>query len=163
MNLDGDFIEKAKEIRASMNTKQTTIEVALITTSKYNAKKIIAICEICCDSTATDVHHINQQCDANHNNVIESNEYGIFNKNKLWNLVSLCKNCHKSVHNSPPSLNIIGYVNTSIGIELQYKWTVDTNTNLEALFTFTVKKNNKNIKYKTNKTNKTNKTRKKCI
>ena len=55
---------------------------------------------------ACDVHHINQQCDANENNIIYDNENGIFNKNKLWNLISLCKQCHINVHSSPPKIII---------------------------------------------------------
>ena len=89
--------------------------------SKYNSEKLIGKCEICNNENASDVHHINQQCDANHNNLIENNDYGIFNKNKLWNLVALCKKCHQSVHSSPPKLEISGYVNTSIGLELIFK------------------------------------------
>ena len=126
MDLDRDFINKAKEIRESMNNLQNTnhnhnnnhnnISIG----SKYNINKIISICEICKNANACDVHHINQQCDANENNIINDNEHGIFNKNKLWNLVSLCKECHQSIHSAPPRIIIEGYVNTSSGIELIY-------------------------------------------
>ena len=88
--------------------------------SKYNSEKLIGMCEVCNNTVASDVHHINQQCDANHNNLIESTEYGIFNKNKLWNLVALCKDCHQGVHSSPPKMEILGYINTSNGLELEY-------------------------------------------
>jgi len=128
MDLDDEFIKKAKEIRQSMNNKtlSSTNEISILSSavigSKYNSEKLIGVCEVCNNNIACDVHHINQQCDANHNNLIESNEYGIFNKNKLWNLVALCKSCHTSVHNVPSKLEIIGYNNTSVGIELNYKW-----------------------------------------
>ena len=124
MDLDNEFITKAKEIRQNMqnlqfdnkdNKKESTISIG----SKYNANKIIGKCEVCNEKVATDVHHINQQCDANHNNLIENEEYGIFNKNKLWNLVALCKDCHQGVHSVPPKLEITGYVNTSNGLELK--------------------------------------------
>ena len=126
MNLDDEFIMKAKEIRASMNSngsneRHSYTEIATLG-SKYNTNKIIAMCEVCSNHIATDVHHINQQCDANQNGIINDMENGIFNKNKLWNLVSLCKECHVGVHNAPPKLEIGGYINTSNGIELQYKW-----------------------------------------
>jgi DNA mismatch repair protein MutS len=121
MDLDEDFIVKAKEIRASMNVK-ASITDNIVTNSKYNSDKIVNICEVCNDSTATDVHHINQQCDANQNNLIVNSEIGIFNKNKLWNLVALCKDCHKSVHSVPQRLDISGYISTSLGIELKYNW-----------------------------------------
>ena len=135
MDLDRDFILKAKEIRESMNTKQNQNQNQNHThhthentnTSKYNINKIISLCEICKVSKACDVHHINQQCDANENNIINDNENGIFNKNKLWNLVSLCKECHQSIHSVPARISIEGYINTSSGIELKYK--VITNYN----------------------------------
>jgi len=130
MDLDEEFIIKAKEIRKSMQNQQNNSNQAnhshnnnksiVSVGSKYNAEKIIGICEVCNNTVASDVHHINQQCDANHNNLIESAEYGIFNKNKLWNLVALCKECHQEVHSTPPKIEIIGYVNTSNGLELEY-------------------------------------------
>ena len=141
MDLDDEFIAKAKEIRQSMNNYKTNSgsnnssnssnssnfnEINIVSSSiigsKYNSEKLIGLCEVCNNSVACDVHHINQQCDANHNDLIDSHDYGIFNKNKLWNLVALCKNCHNSIHNVPSKLEIIGYNNTSIGIELNYKW-----------------------------------------
>jgi hypothetical protein len=123
MDLDDEFIEKAKEIRKNMqNMNSNNIVYDEISIgSKYNSEKLIGKCEICNNENASDVHHINQQCDANHNNLIENNDYGIFNKNKLWNLVALCKKCHQSVHSSPPKLEISGYVNTSVGLELIFK------------------------------------------
>jgi len=141
MDLDRDFILKAKEIRESMNTKNTHTHNNThtnshqshenTTTSKYNINKIISLCEICKVSKACDVHHINQQCDANENNIIHDTEHGIFNKNKLWNLVSLCKECHQSIHSVPSRISIEGYVTTSSGIELKYKVnTSNTNTTI---------------------------------
>jgi len=128
MDLDEEFIEKAKEIRQSMNStkdanlRDTIVPNSISVGSKYNANKIIGVCEVCNDKVATDVHHINQQCDANHNNLIESKEYGIFNKNKLWNLVALCKECHQGVHSSPPTIEITGYINTSNGLDLKCRF-----------------------------------------
>ena len=140
MELEHDFILKAKEIRESMNSIKTLMNGESNNTnndtrigneslninhtsigSKYNINKIISTCEICKNTNATDVHHINQQCDANENNIINDNENGIFNKNKLWNLVSLCKKCHQNVHSYPPIIIIEGYQTTSSGIELNYK------------------------------------------
>jgi len=148
MDLDRDFILKAKEIRESMNSKNTHTHTHTHThgntqihthtnshhahentnTSKYNINKIISLCEICKVSKACDVHHINQQCDANENNIIHDTEHGIFNKNKLWNLVSLCKECHQSIHSVPARISIEGYITTSTGIELKYKVNTITTT-----------------------------------
>ena len=137
MDLDNDFIIKAKEIRESMNANaNANINIHSNSTevnnntindsnfnsigSKYNINKIISTCEIC-NMNACDVHHINQQCDANENNIIYDNENGIFNKNKLWNLISLCKQCHINVHSFPPKIIINGYITTSAGIDLSYE------------------------------------------
>ena len=136
MDLDDEFIKKAKEIRQSIKSIQNgngnihihnnnnLNELSIINSStigsKYNSDKIIGMCEVCKNTNASDVHHINQQCDADHNNLIENTECGIFNKNKLWNLVALCKECHQGVHNTPPTIEITGYINTSNGLELKY-------------------------------------------
>ena len=76
---------------------------------------------------AEDVHHINQQCDANHAELITTLDSGIFNKNKLWNLVSLCKECHQGIHASPAKIIVSGYVQSSQGIEL--KWSFNNSNN----------------------------------
>jgi DNA mismatch repair protein MutS len=116
MNIDDNFVKRAKEIRNNMIFDNNITNIG----SKYNKDKIISKCEICKNVNACDVHHINQQCDANDCNLIDDIEIGIFNKNKLWNLVSLCKECHHSVHSSPPRLKINGYITTSKGIELSF-------------------------------------------
>ena len=139
MDLDRDFILKAKEIRESMNSKNTRTDTIHTphthqnsNTSKYNINKIISLCEICKVSKACDVHHINQQCDANENNIINDTEHGIFNKNKLWNLVSLCKECHQSIHSVPARISIEGYITTSSGIELKYKVNTHAHANSDS-------------------------------
>jgi hypothetical protein len=83
---------------------------------------VIAICEVCGDEKATDVHHINQQCDADSVDLLDTLDAGIFNKNKLWNLVALCKRCHQAVHSAPSQLTIKGYIPTSSGVELGFVW-----------------------------------------
>ena len=195
MELEHDFILKAKEIRESMNSIKTIMngEINNINDetqigneslninhtsigSKYNINKIISTCEICKNTNATDVHHINQQCDANENNIINDNENGIFNKNKLWNLVSLCKKCHQNVHSSPPIIIIEGYQTTSSGIELNYKiikdnakidnktkiktnndFILDINDTILELDNNTKTNNNKSNKNKTNNNNNSSK------
>ena len=129
MNMDKEFITRAQEIRTMIGEPQTPITDAKIGISKYNKEKVIAKCEICLDENATDVHHINQQCDANELDLLDTFSFGIFNKNKLWNLVSLCKKCHQSIHCSPPRLKINGYCPTSNGLELNYTW-IKTETEL---------------------------------
>jgi len=118
MNIDDNFTKRANEIRKTLC--DNLIKINNIG-SKYNKDKVIAECEVCKEANACDVHHINQQCDANDYDLIDDIEIGIFNKNKLWNLVSLCKMCHQSVHSAPPRIKIDGYINTSNGIKLVFE------------------------------------------
>lgn len=121
MNMDDDFITRAQEIRNSINNgigNNLSLEIG----SRYHKDKVIGKCEICNMLDASDVHHINQQCDTDSSGLLDTIEAGIFNKNKLWNLVALCKECHQSVHSFPPRVTITGYIPTSIGLELDFKW-----------------------------------------
>ena len=127
MDMDSEFIEMAENIRHGLGTKKdiATVEVK---SSKYNADKIMTLCEVCNDGTvAEDVHHINEQNTADSFGIIsnlDSNsglESGIFHKNNKWNLVSLCKKCHQDVHSVPIRLKINGYRQTNDGIELKYE------------------------------------------
>ena len=125
MNMDAEFITRAQEIRTMIGTAlthTTTAGADTIGKSKYNKDKIIATCEVCTSEKATDVHHINQQCDADSVDLLDTLDAGIFNKNKLWNLVSLCKKCHQAVHSIPARLIIKGYTFTSGGVELDFAW-----------------------------------------
>ena len=118
MNLDKDFIQLAKEIRQNMNTN-TTIKLQNQTTSKYNSGKIIHLCEIC-GADGEDIHHINHQCTADINGIINDIIDGSFHKNSKWNLVSLCKECHVDIHSITSTIIINGYVHTSDGIILDW-------------------------------------------
>lgn len=122
MNIDDEFVARAKEIRVSMDSRDIVGSRGIQVGSKYNKDKIIGKCEVCQNKDGVDVHHINQQCDANSVNLIDHSELGLFNKNQLWNLVSLCKDCHIAVHNNPAKLIIDGYKTTSTGPELSFKW-----------------------------------------
>ena len=130
MNMDVEFISRAQEIRTLIGYTGKGASVgfgynnddANIGKSKYNKDKVIAMCEVCGGEKATDVHHINQQCDADSVDLLDTLDAGIFNKNKLWNLVALCKGCHQSVHSAPPLLVIKGYIPTSCGVELGFVW-----------------------------------------
>lgn len=135
MNMDAEFITRAQEIRTMIGNICISADIAdmadiadiaditsTIGVSKYNKDKVIAMCEVCVGEKATDVHHINQQCDANSMDLLDTHDAGIFNKNKLWNLVSLCKKCHQAVHSAPARLVIKGYIPTSGGVELGFSW-----------------------------------------
>lgn len=129
MNLDNDFIEKAYNIRRDIEegkclkvkgTLEGDNELIQWNRSKYNKNKIIDRCQICMDN-AVDVHHINEQNCADMYGYIASKENTI-HKNNLNNLISLCKECHQNVHSVPQKLNIKGYIETSNGLKVQYKW-----------------------------------------
>lgn len=105
-----DFINSAFEIRNHLLNKTNNI----LTTKKsnYNNELLMDICMICGDNGVSyplDTHHITFQK--------FFNKYD-FNKNKLSNLVILCKKHHDEVHNN--YININGYKDTLNGKILDY-------------------------------------------
>ena len=65
------------------------------------------------ESDCDDVHHIKEQARANKDGFIEH-----INANHKYNLIPLCKEHHKMVHDG--SINVNGFVATSNGLELHY-------------------------------------------
>lgn len=67
--------------------------------SKYNAAKVVDVCEICAKKGTRDcplhTHHLHEQCKADGVGFIADKA---FKKNELHNLVVLCKGCHEAVH-----------------------------------------------------------------
>jgi len=90
LNMPSDFLNLANKIRCknikgnklTLNSKQ----------SKYNAKKIIKMCEMCEIEPATETHHMAPQQDADEDGFI-----GNFHKNHKANLCSICTKCHKTI------------------------------------------------------------------
>ena len=119
------FINKAEIIKNQlMNKDKINIPIK---TSNYNKKLLVKYCNICRYYPKTDCHkeleshHINFQKNCLENGKIKEKQY--LNKNKLYNLVVLCRKCHSKVHNG--EIMIKGYSDTSIGPLLDY--VVDTN------------------------------------
>ena len=115
---NSDFIKCAFNIRNHLLNKDSTLLTAK--TSNYNNDLYMDKCMICGDngkSFPLDSHHIKFQ------NVF--NDYDI-NKNKLSNLVVLCKTHHDQLHYN--NLDIIGYKDTVKGKLLDYN-TNNSNTN----------------------------------
>lgn len=84
--------------------------------SKYNSKKIIIFCEINeCSNLAEHTHHILEQQNADKNGFV-----GHIRINHKSNLVGLCEKCHNKVHRNEIIIN--GYIQTSKGLELDYKF-----------------------------------------
>jgi DNA mismatch repair protein MutS len=116
---DDEFISFAKNVRNEVLNIQT--QIVNTQTSNYNKDLYIDKCMICGDNGALyplDTHHIIEQNVFENNNNSES-----FHKNKLSNLVVLCKVHHNSVHHG--NLTINGYKDSTNGLILDYKNTVD--------------------------------------
>jgi DNA mismatch repair protein MutS len=112
MDMDPEFLEEAQEIRRQlMNQSKNLLDTRK---SHFNADIFVDVCRVC-QAKAEDVHHIKFQCTADDNNMI-----GNINKDTESNLVPLCKKCHDAVHNG--NLRIDGYLQTSEGISLDYKF-----------------------------------------
>jgi len=113
MDMDAEFLKLSETIRKQiLGQSQQLLEPKK---SHYNSSVFVNKCSIC-QEKAEDVHHIKFQCTANENNIIDSHIV----KDTKSNLVPLCKKCHNEVHNG--SLEIYGYVQTSTGIKLDYKY-----------------------------------------
>jgi len=134
MALDTEFVREAERIRLAIErgdvlghikfTPRQTAGASRYTagaSSKYNTEKRFGACEVCNNPEGSDIHHINQQCNADSRGIISSDTEGVFHKNSKWNLVCLCKECHQAVHSNPPTLQIKGYIQTSTGIELKFR------------------------------------------
>ncbi len=89
--LPEDFLENAYKIR-NKYFPETSGELAN-KSSRYNTKKIRGMCEICKTELGEEIHHLNEQKDANKDGYI-----GNFHKNHQANLISICKKCHTKLH-----------------------------------------------------------------
>jgi DNA mismatch repair protein MutS len=92
--LSDDFLEKAYSIR-NKYYPETKGELSHNSTI-YNANKIKGICEICKECIAEEIHHLNQQKNANEDGFI-----GSFHKNHPANLLNICEKCHDKIHSHP--------------------------------------------------------------
>lgn len=115
---NSDFIDRAFKIRNSVVSNQTRV----IDTgrSRYNKKKIVDHCQVCGHKPKRgeiplDTHHINEQKDCDERGFVNDKH---FHKNKLYNLVSLCKKCHQKIDTG--ELVITGYRSSTSGTFLDY-------------------------------------------
>ena len=94
------FLENAYKIR----NKYDSIDRGHLEQKKspYNAKKIMGLCEICKISMGEEVHHLQQQKDANHLGFIDG-----FHKNHMGNLMSICEKCHDTLHKTEKSVKMV--------------------------------------------------------
>ena len=106
LDLDDDFMKLATLIRKEIMGTDILLRDKK---SKYNSKVIMDKCKICNVKNATETHHIKFQRDADENGFIEH-----FHKNKKFNLICLCEDCHNKIHNG--DLEIFEAILTSNGI-----------------------------------------------
>lgn len=121
---DKEFISLANSIKSELLKNYNSIMPGK--KSRYNSNLYIVKCSLCNkdyeynkeDSQGNiDTHHITHQADYRNNNVSVSRNH--IQKNQLSNLVTLCKKCHKIIHEE--NIDIGGYVKTSKGKQLIIK------------------------------------------
>lgn len=113
LHMDKEFLVVANDIRKKLTDDYSAVErLSHKKLSKYNKDLFVSTCVIC-GRPVDDVHHIKEQARANKDGFI-----GHMNANHKYNLIPLCKEHHKMVHDG--SININGFVATSKGLELHF-------------------------------------------
>jgi DNA mismatch repair protein MutS len=102
--MDADFLELAYEFRSKYFTSGVSGASCSSSAgelghgrSTYNAKKIRGMCEMCMETMSEEVHHLAPQAAADENGFITTNG-GVFHKNHVANLASVCSRCHDKLH-----------------------------------------------------------------
>lgn len=86
------FLKRAFGYRSLLD--QQSVQVEPKKRSRYNSKKWVDVCEQCGSKSDLHTHHIQPQKDASHDGYI-----GSYHKNRLSNLMVLCRTCHEKEHN----------------------------------------------------------------
>ena len=115
MDLENQFLDIANNIRHNYFHKKTIVTSPK--SSHFNQSVYMDICKIC-QKPAEDVHHIKYQSQSDTEGYI-----GFYHQNVRHNLVPLCKQCHLDTHHN--KLDIYGYIKSSHGVELDYKYNND--------------------------------------
>jgi len=114
LHMDSEFLDTANKIRKRLASDFDELELLVKKkTSKYNKDLYVTKCVIC-GAMAEDVHHINHRSLADSKGFIEH-----FHKDSKHNLVPLCKEHHKEIHEG--KIKVDGFVMTSNGLELKYE------------------------------------------
>jgi DNA mismatch repair protein MutS len=96
LSLPQDFLDAANNIRIKYNNNKGK-SILSLKQSRYNANKIVNLCEKCGKNPGTEVHHLQHQADANEDGIITTDD-SVFHKNNLANLMTLCEACHDEIH-----------------------------------------------------------------
>ena len=145
------FISRAEKIKKRL-IKEDKITIPT-KKSNFNNDLLVKCCSICNYYPVKDFHkeleshHIYFQKDCLADGKIKEKPY--LNKNRLYNLVVLCRKCHVKVHRGEITVN--GYSDTSIGPMLNYKINIEKKISRELnklmkLDKIMGKKINKNVK-----------------
>lgn len=115
---NSEFIDNAFNIRNEITHNITSI--LKTKRSRYNKSKINDSCEICgykpkSNSLPLDTHHIEEQKKCDKDGFVNDKHY---HKNKRFNLVTLCKQCHLKIDTGELIIN--GYKQTTNGVILDY-------------------------------------------
>lgn len=110
LDLDKDFIKKAKSIRREIaDIKEHFVQRK---SSHYNTKIYVDECVMCGSSKTLDTHHIREQRLADANKFIDH-----VPKNSKGNLVVVCKRCHQKTHHN--NIKIVKKM-TNKGIQIMF-------------------------------------------
>ncbi len=114
LHMDNEFLDTANRIRKRLANDFDELELLVKKKkSKYNKELYVTKCVIC-GAIAEDVHHISQRSLADKAGFI-----GHFHQDNKHNLVPLCKEHHKQIHDG--KIRVDGFVMTSNGLELQFE------------------------------------------
>ena len=102
LSLPQEFLDAAYEIR--MKYHPETNSILSLKTSRYNAKKIVGMCEKCGVRPGKEVHHMQYQKDADISSGLIINCDGIMHKNNIANLLTICEECHDEIHKNNTKL-----------------------------------------------------------
>jgi DNA mismatch repair protein MutS len=105
--LPTEFLEKAYSIRKKYFPEN---EGSLVyKTSHYNTTKIRGKCEMCHSEMGQEIHHLQEQKEADSDGYID----GHFHKNHPANLMSVCKKCHDKIHFSDINDDTMSQISTT--------------------------------------------------
>ncbi len=114
LHMDRDFIENAYRIRDALLKKEGEPELLKRKRrSRYNKNLYVTKCALC-DREVEEVHHIVPQSRADKRGKIEH-----FHKNHKYNLIPLCKEHHKKVHEG--KIIIYGFIMSDEGLKLHFE------------------------------------------
>ncbi len=114
LHLDKDFIDEAYKIRKELSGDFHDLDlVKRKKRSRYNKNLLLSKC-VLCDNVVEDVHHISEQAKANEHGLIEH-----YSKDHRYNLIPLCKEHHKMVHEG--KIVIHGFVMSDEGLKLHFR------------------------------------------